>query len=153
MADNNYRGLVGTVLGIVAFSVVIGGVVAYRRSGISAEDENVPSSNASTGQTRNAQQRAILIVREFANGLHTYKGSITAPTPCHTLTHRLRQTQPTPVQVTIDFTITPPPDGTICTQVLADIPFEVSFPGPESALPALATLDGQPLLLIVGGKD
>ena len=65
------------------------------------------------------------------SGSHTLiiVGEITAPTPCHTATTQfagLEKSNP-PVYL-VDVDLVPPPEGTICLEVLTDIEFRYEQP-------------------------
>ena len=79
------------------------------------------------------------------NGSHTIEGTITLPTPCHTITNEVLVAESFPEQISINFTTHP--DSGICTQVLADKFFRVSFQASKDAI-IRATLDGKPIELV-----
>ena len=81
---------------------------------------------------------------ENGTGKHTIEGTMTLPTPCHSLTNEVIVAKSMPEQVTIKFN-TKAGEG-ICTQVLADKFFRVAFDASRDAVIS-ATLNGKPLTL------
>lgn len=82
----------------------------------------------------------------FSNGEHTLQGLINLPTPCHTLTHDVLVAESFPEQVTVQFTSEPGP--AICTQLIAEKFFSVSFQASEEAQ-IKATFNGSPVPLVL----
>lgn len=105
--------------------------------------EQMPIGENGTTDT----SKSLTVDHYFNNGQHTIEGTITLPTPCHGLSHEVIMAQSFPEQVTINFT-TKANDG-ICTQVLADKFFRVTFAANKDAI-IKATLDGEALELIFG---
>ena len=128
-----------TIVGVIVGLIVIGGLAWW---GLSGRTE-APSGDVAGDQT--TQPASLTVNHYFDNGSHTIEGTITLPTPCHSLTTEALLAEPYPEQVTITFATAP--GAGICTQVLADKFFRVTFNASKDAL-IKATLNGQPITLI-----
>ncbi|HEY4493543.1 MAG TPA: hypothetical protein VJB98_02900 [Candidatus Paceibacterota bacterium] len=128
-----------TVIGIVAVLIVILGLVWW---GLSDKQEviNEPVDNGSE-----VTQDSLTVDHYYEDGKHTIEGTITLPTPCHTITGEAIVAESMPEQITIKLT-TKAGEG-ICTQVLADKFFRVTFNASKEAV-IKATLDGKPITLV-----
>ncbi len=136
-----------TTIAIIAGVLVIGGLAWWALSGKGATQ---PTDTTSTTQTNQPTSVTVNHYFQENNGIgsHTIEGTLTLPTPCHILASNAVVTpgiNGAPDQVLITFTTTP---GTgVCTQVLADKFFRVTFTAGKDAL-ITATLDGKPLALV-----
>lgn len=130
-----------TVVGIIAGLLVIGGLAWW---GLSGGKGDVPVDDTA-GTPVSAQPTSVTVNHYFDNGSHTVEGTLTLPTPCHTLSSEVVVAESFPEQVMIKFT-TKSGEG-VCVQVLADKFFRVTFSASKDALIS-ATLDGKPLALI-----
>jgi len=128
-----------TIIGVIVGLIVIGGLAWWGLAGRTEAPAGDVAGNEAT------QPNSLTVNHYFDNGSHTIEGTITLPTPCHSLTTEALVAESYPEQVTIKFTTAP---GTgICTQVLADKFFRVTFNASKDAL-IKATLNGQPITLI-----
>ena len=127
-------------IGIVVVLVLILGGVWWSLSNKGDEDV-VPADNG--GQTTSPD--SITVNHYFDNGSHSLEGTLTLPTPCHTLDYNTVVAESMPEQVMVNFT-TKPGEG-LCTQVLSDKFFRVTFNASKDAVIS-ATLDGRPIKLI-----
>ncbi|MDP3955715.1 MAG: hypothetical protein Q8Q18_00510 [bacterium] len=144
--------ITGVVIGIIALMLVVFGLVAVNR-GSEPLDVEEGSTSDSLVNENTFDQTATLVTHSFVDGVHTYRGSIQAPTPCHTLTYEVEMSETTPIKATIHFTLHPPAEDEICAQVVTDVPFEIMFEAPESSAQADATLNGTQFFIIIGGKE
>lgn len=129
---------------IIAFAVLlavaIGGVSWYL----------VQRSSGTTDQ--NDQQKTMRIVRAdhyYQDGIHTYKGMLTVPTPCHEVISQVTVMESHPEQVTID--LKEQGASSFCAQVITQVPFEVSFQASAQARISM-NLNGSPVSLKVVEK-
>ncbi|HEY4483495.1 MAG TPA: hypothetical protein VI953_04960 [Candidatus Paceibacterota bacterium] len=129
-----------TIVGVIVGLIVIGGLAWW---GLSGRTEAPVDGDVAGDEI--SQPNSLTVNHYFDNGSHTIEGTITLPTPCHSLTSDVLVAESYPEQVTIKFTIAP---GTgICTQVLADKFFRVTFNASKDAS-IKATLNGQPISLV-----
>ncbi|HEY9583082.1 MAG TPA: hypothetical protein VJK09_02095 [Candidatus Paceibacterota bacterium] len=133
-----------TVIGIIIGLIIIGGLVWWS---LSSKTDNDTGTPVSTGQE--TQPQSITVNHYFQEnagvGAHTIEGTLTLPTPCHSLASDVMVAESMPEQVLIKFT-TKAGEG-ICTQVLADKFFRVSFTASKDAL-ITATLNGKVITLV-----
>lgn len=91
----------------------------------------------------NTESENTIIANHFydaSTNMHVIEGSITLPTPCHALQHRVQTDGPTDTDITVVFTATS--SAEICTQVLSQKLFHVEFSAAENAT-IRATLNGE----------
>ena len=127
-----------TVIGVIVLLVGILWAAWWGLGGKSAK-ETPPDQVVST------EPSTVTANHYFDNGSHSIEGTLTLPTPCHTLTNEVVVEQSNPEKVLIKF-VTHPGEG-VCTQVLADKFFRVTFNAPRDAQIS-ATLDGKPVTLV-----
>ena len=76
----------------------------------------------------------IFAEHDFKNGVHTYKGRLDLPTPCHFISHEIFIAESYPEQVSIDLFINPPFDPEVsCVQVIKIATFEMVFSAHKDA--------------------
>src|SRR3989344_3778820 len=117
--------------GILAV-VALGGIAIYLlqvQGG--TKDANVVSGTATV----------IKADHYFENGLHTYKGTIAVPTPCHDVISTVTVMESYPEQVLID--LKKEGASNFCAQVISQAPFEATFQASKDARISV-TLDGEP---------
>jgi len=88
---------------------------------------------------------SITVNHYFNNGEHSLEGTLTLPTPCHSLSYDAIVAESYPEQVMVKF-VTKPGEG-LCTQILADKFFRVAFNASKDAVIS-ATLDGKAVRLV-----
>ena len=93
--------------------------------------------------------RQVKVTTSFENNIHTYKGVLTVPTPCHNISTDVQVRESFPEQVSIELTIID--TGEVCVQVLVDKKFEVSFQASEQAR-VQGFLDGMPIQFVENGE-
>ena len=151
MNSDNNKTITGVVIGIIVLVLVVLGLVLWNRG---ATEDAMPEETSTDEVTDiTLGQNAVLVTHSYEDGVHTYTGAIQAPTPCHTLSHEVEVSEERPIKATVHFTIAPPADDQICTQVITDIPFTIQFEAPESSAQADATLNGREFFIIIGGKE
>lgn len=92
-------------------------------------------------------QSPINATHTYSNGKHTISGTVTTPTPCHSLSYNVQVAESYPEQVSIAFKIFPPDEPDVmCAQVMSTKTFSLSFDASEHAA-IKATLDGTPITL------
>lgn len=74
-----------------------------------------------------------VLKHQFSNGVHTYSGSMTLPTPCHTLEHTYLVAESFPEQISIEFSVNAPDPDVMCIQVVQDAEFTVEVQASEQA--------------------
>jgi hypothetical protein len=129
-----------TTIGIIGVLVVILGLAWWS---LSNKGEEVAPPGDQSEQV--ASPPAVTVNHYFDNGSHSLEGTLTLPTPCHTLSYTVDIAKSLPEQVTVHF-VTKPGEG-LCTQVLSDKFFRVVFNASADASIS-ATLDGKPIRLI-----
>lgn len=88
----------------------------------------------------------IQVTHQFKSGLHTYVGTVDAPTPCHSILGEAIVKESYPEQV--DIRIETKESGGICAQVITTKKFKVSFSASENPV-VRAFVNGTPVLLEV----
>ncbi len=91
--------------------------------------------------------KSLTVDHYFRDGVHTLEGTIKLPTPCHEVSHEVIIAKSLPEQVSINFSTKKTAE--ICTQVIADKFFSVSFEASEEAR-INASMNGVPFDLIFG---
>ncbi len=134
----NNKTIVGTILGLL----IVLGLVYWS---LSNYDKRNDLDKVDTTPVVNQAPTSLTVNHYYNNNSHTIEGTMTLPTPCHTLSHTANVAESSPEQVSIAF-VTKASEG-LCTQVLADKFFRVVFEASVDAV-ITATLDGQPLNLI-----
>lgn len=152
MNEANNKTIPAVVIGIVVLVLIVLGLVVWNR--VSTNEPKVIEDVAGEiVEDITLGQNAVLVTHSFADGVHTYVGSLQVPNPCYTLTHEVEVSTEKPIKATVHFVIHPPAVDQVCTQVISDIPFTVQFEAPESSAQADATLNGRPFFIIIGGKE
>ena len=133
-----------TIIGVLVALVVVGGLAWWGLSNKTTV-ENIPEETTNTSPTTLTVNHYYQVNNGM--GSHTLEGTITLPTPCHSLSveAEVAPSVEHPEDVLVKF-ITKPGGG-ICTQVLSDKFFRVTFNAGEDAQ-ITATLDGRPITLI-----
>lgn len=136
------------IAGIVVGLIVIGGLAWW---GLSSKNTvNVSGDTAST-----TAPTSLTVNHYFEEGSstpgfgsHTIEGTMTLPTPCHTLTTEATVTPGVGGEQDAALVAFATHQGEgVCTEVLADKFFRVSFTASKDAKIS-ATLDGKPITLI-----
>lgn len=128
-----------TTIAIIVVLVIILGLVWWSLG--SKEGEVLPADITNVATLPDS----ITVNHYFENGSHSLEGTLGMPTPCHTLDYNTIVAESAPEQVTVNFT-TKPGEG-LCTQVLSDKFFRVTFNASKDAVIS-ATLDGKAVKLI-----
>ncbi|OHB17806.1 MAG: hypothetical protein A2749_00985 [Parcubacteria group bacterium RIFCSPHIGHO2_01_FULL_45_26] len=132
-----------TTIAVVVILAIILGFVWWS---LGAKKEEAVPTDTSTVATL---PDSITVNHYFDNGNHSLEGTLTLPTPCHTLSYEAtlvpRSLGEAGERVLVGF-VTKPNEG-LCTQVLSDKFFRVTFRAGKDAL-ITATLDGKPVRLI-----
>jgi len=130
------------VIGIIIVLAAIGGLTWWSLADRQNQTEEPPVGGNGSDVTKDK----LTINHYFDAGKHTIEGTMTLPTPCHSLTHEVEMNDPLTTQDVVIKFMTAPGEG-ICTQVLSDKFFRVTFEASENAKIS-ATLNGAPLTLI-----
>ena len=69
----------------------------------------------------------------YANGRHTVLGAVMLPTPCHGMKTETMVRESFPEQVVLNFTVTAPPEGQMCVQMIDERQFGVEVAVSEQA--------------------
>lgn len=141
-----------TIIGIIVALLVVLGLAWWSlsdRSNSNKEGE-VDNNTSVLGDQQSAPSGSLTVNHYFSDGSHTIEGTITLPTPCHTISHDVLVAESFPEQVSIAL-VTKPGAG-LCTQVLADKFFRITFNASKDAV-IRATLDGQPITLIYSDNN
>lgn len=88
----------------------------------------------------------IPVAHEWHNGIHTYIGSVVAPSPCYEISGdaAVAESYPEQVRVTLEMVTT----SGVCSQVVTEKKFKVSFHASDKAV-VRAYLNGNPVLFLV----
>ncbi|MBI4122354.1 MAG: hypothetical protein HY461_03405 [Parcubacteria group bacterium] len=142
--------IVLVVVGVLYLAI---GIMANRSE--SGDNRAVSDQSPVTGQPNQPDDSAVkddadpigqqvAVSQTFVDGTYTLRGTLSLPTPCHTLTYDVRVMESYPEQVVIAFTSKSP--DVVCVQVIDERPFVVIFNASEQAS-IRGTLNGQPLTL------
>lgn len=105
---------------------------------------NAPGDESLDKQNQNVGTLAV--THHFENGVHTYSGTVSKPTPCHIFESEVIIRESFPEQVTLDLTIKD--SGQICIQVIGEEVFTITFEASEKAL-VDAAINGERFELVV----
>jgi len=85
------------------------------------------------------------VEHSYSDGVHTYSGTVTTPTPCYTVDAMAVVAESYPEQITVDITLTDQAEenGGMCTQVLDEKPFSVDVNASEEAELVKVRVDGE----------
>lgn len=86
------------------------------------------------------------VMYQYKNGIHTYKGELLLPTPCHALSARVVANDLSSDQVTLSFKSVS--TGGVCKQIVTHQTFLVAFAANEEVV-VDATMNGQQVNLDV----
>jgi hypothetical protein len=81
----------------------------------------------------------VTLSSSFRRGVHTFEGTVEAPTPCTTVGVETTVASSTPSRITLSLTLAP--DEGVCIQVVRALPFEATAEAPEDAFVEL-TVNG-----------
>lgn len=84
------------------------------------------------------------ITHSFQNGNHTYRGSVPAPTPCHSLKRNVTVAESFPEQIHIDFETQS--GSELCAQVVSKLSFDITASASERATVSIS-LNGYSVIL------
>ena len=79
----------------------------------------------------------------YKDGKHTYTGSITLQSPCHTLERTAFVAESFPEQIRVDLIVKDPEPGTMCIQVQQQVAFTVEAQASEQAVLVGVRLNGK----------
>ena len=79
----------------------------------------------------------------YKDGRHTYTGSITLQSPCHTLERTAFVAESFPEQIRVDLIVKDPEPGTMCIQVQQQVAFTVEAQASEQAVLVGVRLNGK----------
>lgn len=134
---------------IIILFIALWGVTQW--SGMEGEQRQPKDDGIQVEDQRSVDDNTIYVVHTYEDGLHRLEGELTVPTPCHEVDIETRIAESYPEQVMIDFTIVPPEEGRVCTQVLTDKRFTVEYRASEDAI-INAALNGESVVLLIDDK-
>jgi len=104
----------------------------------------VPQNNIDpVGEPAEKPQTEVRILNHlYKDGIHTYTGSITVPSPCHALEHTAFVAESFPEQIRVDLTVKDPEPSTVCVQTLHEVAFTVEAQASEHAVLTGVRLNG-----------
>lgn len=137
------------IIAVVAFIVLLAGVVFFGFSG-NKEDTNPTPSTPDAADNR--PEVTINAKHQWKDGTHTVAGEIEMPTPCHIIDNAVEVAESFPEQIRIYFTMETNAD--VCTQVITPARFKIDIQASEMAS-IEAKLNGEKavLNLIEAGPD
>jgi hypothetical protein len=114
--------------------IVLAVVVIYFSSLSTGEDAQKNPQRIDTDQVKfiNDNRGALKVEKNFSDGVHTYKGSLNVPTPCHDVLTEVTVAESFPEQVSIYLEVVDA--GGICAQVITEKEFTVEFQASEQAI-------------------
>lgn len=120
------------VIGIIVLAALaLFAYTVYMSRSTKTSDEMAAATN--TSQTLSPSSVIVTAKHQYNEGRHIIVGQLSVPTPCHTLT-----AEPffvggaSSTNVTIRFTTKQPDPQTVCAQVEAEKPFNVTFQAPKN---------------------
>jgi hypothetical protein len=114
-----------TIITIISLVVVLA-IVTYAYEFIFKK----PIIESPTQEQQEVSSTPIEIKEQYKNSTYTFVGSLSVPTPCHTLTTKVNKVSDSGYQ--IEVTTQDPPEGQICAQVISEKSFKTSFVAPEN---------------------
>lgn len=129
-----------TIIALVIIILVVVGLIIWK----APFSSHTTDTATTTDEASNDDATNTIVANHFydpATHTHVLEGSITLPTPCHTLQYQVESDGVADTDVTVLFTATS--SAEICTQVLSQKIFHVEFKAAENAA-IHATLNGQP---------
>lgn len=138
-----------SILAIIILTAIAFAGAAFIKT-TDAPPRNPPGGNEAPPEniTPPAPEEIIPVSHSWEGGVHTYRGVLTIPTPCHRIRSSVVIAESFPEQVRID--LKRENSGQICIQVIAEAPFVVQFRASENAR-ATVTLDGKPAAFDLSG--
>lgn len=88
------------------------------------------------------EKEKLTLTHSFENGVHTFTGVTTLPTPCHTLEQSVSVLESAPEQLHIDLSTKAPDPETMCGQVLQEVEFTVEAQASEQATLTQVRMNG-----------
>ena len=141
-----------TILILTVVVLLILGL-ALMRSLFSRTDEPSLETPVAREQIAEIKPDTFLTRHTYKEGIHTYRGALPVPTPCHGISVSGAVSDTFPPVISLYFVIEEPSPETICAQVISDAPYEVSIEAPENSAQPKAFLNGDEIYLLLGGKD
>ena len=129
-----------TIIALVIVVLVIVGLVIWKAP-FSAPTPDETATTTDDSITDDSDTVTANHFYDAATQTHVLEGSITLPTPCHTLQYQVQTDGAADNDVTVLFTATS--SAEICTQVLAQKVFHVEFKAAENAV-IHVMLNGEP---------
>lgn len=86
-------------------------------------------------------KETLSITHSFSDGMHTYTGWVTTPTPCYTVSTDGVVAESFPEQISIEITLTP--TGEVCPAVLDSKSFEIEAGASEAAILRSVRVNGE----------
>lgn len=151
MEPQSNKNLIIGVIIIIALAIAAGVYYSWPKP----SPEPVSTTGTTEQQAIDTATQSILVKHSYANGIHTYTGSVQVPSPCYEITAKAIVLQSFPEQVHITIYTIPPAQDSVCEKMIRDKQFTVSYKASETTLAenGQITLDGKSILFIVGGKD
>lgn len=108
---------------LVLIIVVVGGFMFFTSSDTTVP--TIPLEPAPDGDEPTQKDENVQVFRTSVGDVHTYRGVLSVPTPCHELRTQLLIAESLPEQVTIEFEAIS--SAELCAQVITEKEFEVTF--------------------------
>lgn len=118
----NTRGVI-LLFGVIV--IVLAGIFFFLEGSSSKDMPVIPEDNMDSKDEDKNTFEKITLFRMSEGSTHTYKGTITLPTPCHTLQTMIVIAESYPEQVTLD--LTSASNAPVCAQVVTEKEFTAQF--------------------------
>jgi hypothetical protein len=84
-------------------------------------------NNGQNSPDRGTSNEVVVVTHTYSDGLHTLRGKLFLPTPCHELETDAVVMESLPEQVNVNLNIVEPGEKIFCIQVIDERDFEVTF--------------------------
>lgn len=113
--------------------------------------EKEKGSEEQPAQNENSEEFSI--THTFSEGVHTYRGVLSLPTPCHTLEQTARVAESFPEQITLAFSSIAPEADIACIQVVSEETFSVSVEASVEASLVTVMLDDRTIPFVLTDSE
>ncbi|MEO8637632.1 MAG: hypothetical protein ABI430_01890 [Candidatus Taylorbacteria bacterium] len=141
MEENNNKKIVAIVLAVLAVALIAGGFYYSYRANHKTEVFN-PALESTRGEETTAQ--TIDVKHQFKNGIHTFAGEISLPTPCDLVEAEAQKNATEANKISLVFTSTNTTE--VCKQIVSARRWKTSITMSKDATVS-GTLNGSPLIL------
>lgn len=118
---------------LIIVVIVLGAAIIYFSSMKTGDDAMLDPNKIDYTDVANINENieTLAITKTYEDGMHTFSGVLTVPTPCHEIETEALVAESFPEQVEVRINVVDTQG--VCAQVLTDKPYEVSFQASELA--------------------